>query len=168
MAAARDTAGTLRPVAEAYADAPKAAPADHYPGINALTMGRVWEHVTDRKTRLDLDLIAAGVRWAVARSLAREQTYWALITRAEAASCCRARKRPSRATTSGGAGLRPGRPIRPRLVAADLPPARAGLRPGLVAEAEEVLARTERQLDRLANGQGGAVGGHLGPPSPPV
>ena len=85
LAAARDTATTLRPAAEAYAAAFTAAPADYYPGINALTLGRLWEHVAGRKSKLDLDGIAGGVRWAVGCALAGEQNYWALITRAELA-----------------------------------------------------------------------------------
>ena len=85
LAAARDTAGTLRPAADAYAAAFTAAPADYYPGINTLTLGRLWEHVASRKSKLDLDGIAGGVRWAVGCALAGEQNYWALITRAELA-----------------------------------------------------------------------------------
>jgi tetratricopeptide (TPR) repeat protein len=154
LAAARDTAGTLRPVADAYADAFKAAPADHYPGINALTTGRVWEHLTGRKSRHDLDLIAAGVRWAVACSLAREQTYWALITRAELqllqgeeaalegyeeAAALAFDQRDRFALDSSRQTLTFLREL--------------GLHPELVAKAEQVIARTERQLDRLADGR---------------
>lgn len=83
LAAASATAATLCAAVNAYADAFAAAPAAYYPGINALVLGRVWEHVTGRKAKHDLDLIAAGVRWAVTCALGRERTYWALATRAE-------------------------------------------------------------------------------------
>jgi hypothetical protein len=60
-------------------------PADYYPGINALTLGRLREHITGRQSKLDLPLITAGVRWAVDCAVSREKTYWALVTRAELA-----------------------------------------------------------------------------------
>src|SRR5262249_21030144 len=63
LASARDTSGTLQSAASAYADAFRAAPDDHYPGINALTLGRLWEHITGRKSRLPLELIGSGVGW---------------------------------------------------------------------------------------------------------
>jgi hypothetical protein len=84
-AAARDTAAPLRSATEAYAEAFRTAPADYYPGINALTLGRLWEHVTERKGKLDLAMIGAGVRWATDCALARNKDYWALATRAELA-----------------------------------------------------------------------------------
>src|SRR5207237_6807808 len=43
LAAARDTASTLQSTASAYVEAFRAAPGDYYPGINALTLGRLWE-----------------------------------------------------------------------------------------------------------------------------
>ena len=49
VAAARDTAATLQSAASAYIEAFRAAPGDYYPGINALTLGRLWEHVTGRR-----------------------------------------------------------------------------------------------------------------------
>ena len=42
VAAARDTAATLQSAATAYVEAFLAAPGDYYPGINALTLGRLW------------------------------------------------------------------------------------------------------------------------------
>jgi len=83
LAAARDTAASLRSAGEAYADAFRAAPADFYPGINALTLGRLWEHVTDRKSKLDLAMIGCGVGWATDCALARGKDFWGLVTRAE-------------------------------------------------------------------------------------
>jgi tetratricopeptide (TPR) repeat protein len=85
VAAARATAATLHTAAQAYTDAFRAAPADYYPGINALTLGRLWEHVTGRKSKLDLDMIARGCGWAIDCSLARVKDYWALVSRAELA-----------------------------------------------------------------------------------
>jgi tetratricopeptide (TPR) repeat protein len=88
LAAARDTAGTLHSAATAYAEAFRAAPGDYYPGINALTLGRLWEHVTGRPSRLPLSLIAAGVGWCASIEVERrdkDDLYWALATRAELA-----------------------------------------------------------------------------------
>jgi tetratricopeptide (TPR) repeat protein len=84
-AAARDTASTLQSAAAAYVEAFRAAPSEYYPGINALTLGRLWEHVTGRTSKLSLDLIAAGVRWSAAAAVERDKDYWALATRAELA-----------------------------------------------------------------------------------
>ena len=49
---------------------------DYYPGINALTLGRLWEHVTGRHSRLPLDLISAGVGWTTAAAAERNKDYW--------------------------------------------------------------------------------------------
>jgi hypothetical protein len=83
VAAARDTAATLQSAASAYIEAFRAAPGDYYPGINALTLGRLWEHVTGRHSRLPLNLIAAGVGWTAAAAAERKKDYWPLATRAE-------------------------------------------------------------------------------------
>ena len=56
VAAARDTAATLQSAASAYIEAFRAAPGDYYPGVNALTLGRLWEQVTGRRSRLPLGL----------------------------------------------------------------------------------------------------------------
>jgi len=85
LAAARDTAATLQSAASAYIEAFHAAPADYYPGINALTLGRLWEHVTGRQSRLPLAVIAAGVGCAAAAAAERDEDYWLLATRAELA-----------------------------------------------------------------------------------
>jgi hypothetical protein len=84
-AAARDTSATLRNAGEAYVEAFRTAPADYYPGINALTLGRLWEHVTGRKSKFDLAMITAGVRWATDCALAKSKNYWAFVSRAELA-----------------------------------------------------------------------------------
>ena len=85
IAAARDTAAILARAAEGYLDAFRSDPADYYPGINALTLGRLWEYLTDRRSKLDLALITAGVRWAVHCAITLKKDYWVLVTRAELA-----------------------------------------------------------------------------------
>ncbi len=84
-AAAKATAATLAQAAEAYVTAFLANPTDCYPAINALTLGRLWEHVTGRKGKVDLELISKGVLWAVSCRLNDDRDYWALVTRAELA-----------------------------------------------------------------------------------
>jgi tetratricopeptide (TPR) repeat protein len=83
LASARDTVGTLQSAASAYVEAFRAAPGDHYPGINALTLGRLWEHITGRTSKLPLGAIAAGVGWTAGTAIERNKDYWALVTRAE-------------------------------------------------------------------------------------
>ena len=85
LASARDTAATLHNAASAYVDAFRAAPADCYPGINALAMGRLWEHVTSGRSKLPLAPIAAGLSWSTNLAVERDKDYWALVTRAELA-----------------------------------------------------------------------------------
>ena len=86
FAAARDTAATLQSAAAAYVEAFRAAPDDYYPGINALTLGRLWEHLTGRTSRLPLSLISAGVRWTASTAAERKkEDYWPFATRAELA-----------------------------------------------------------------------------------
>ncbi|MFO1129558.1 MAG: tetratricopeptide repeat-containing protein [Rhodospirillales bacterium] len=74
---------------ESYAHAFRSDPKDWYPGINALTLGSLWHHLTGRvSARADLALITQGVRWTVACSLdaceiACRSEYWPLVTRAE-------------------------------------------------------------------------------------
>jgi tetratricopeptide (TPR) repeat protein len=85
LAAARDTATTLRSAVEAYDDAFRADPANFYPGVNVVTLGSLWRHVTERQGKLDLDLIASGAGWAIGCALDRSKDYWALVSRAELA-----------------------------------------------------------------------------------
>ena len=153
-AAARDTAPTLRQAFEAYAGAFAAAPADHYPGINALTLGRVWEHVTGRRSATDLAAIAAGVRWAVRCALTAERSYWALATSAELA-LVEGEAEPALDGYAEAAAL--GCDQRDRFA---LDASRQtlrllhelGYRPGLVDEALATVERAEQQLDRLLGG----------------
>jgi tetratricopeptide (TPR) repeat protein len=81
--AAADTAATLQSAASAYCDAFRTAPDDYFPGINALTLGRLWEHLTGRKNKLPLDSIAGGVGWCVASAIERKKDYWPLASSAE-------------------------------------------------------------------------------------
>src|SRR5271169_6357328 len=83
--AERASPSTLQSAAAAYIEAFRASPGEYYPGINALTLGRLWEHVTGRRSRLPLDLIAAGVGWTAAAAVERNKDYWSLATRAELA-----------------------------------------------------------------------------------
>jgi tetratricopeptide (TPR) repeat protein len=85
LAAAKDTATTLRSAAEAYDEAFRADPSSYYPGINVQTLGRLWRQVTGRQGKLDLDLTASGVAWAIECALERGKDYWALVSRAELA-----------------------------------------------------------------------------------
>ncbi len=85
LAAAVDTATSLRSAAEAYDEAFRADPADFYPGVNVVTLGSLWRHVTGRKGKLDLDLTASGVAWAVKCALDQGKDIWALASRAELA-----------------------------------------------------------------------------------
>ena len=154
LAAARDTATTLKPAAEAYAAAFTAAPADYYPGINALTLGRLWEHVTGRKSKQDLDAMAGGVRWATGCALERGPSYWALATRAELALL---QGEADAALDGYGEAAALAYDQRDRFA---LDSSRQtlellrelGLRPELVAQAIDIVQRTEQQLDRLPAG----------------
>jgi tetratricopeptide (TPR) repeat protein len=85
LKAAKDTQASLANVATAYVEAYRAAPADYFPGINALTFGRLWEHVAGRKSRLPLDAVAHGLTWSIDCALAAARDYWAVASRAELA-----------------------------------------------------------------------------------
>ena len=159
LAAARDTAGTLRPAAEAYAAAFTAAPADYYPGINALSLGRLWEHIAARKSKLDLDGIAGGVRWAVGCALGRERSYWALVTRAELALL---QGEEEVALEGYGEAAALAYDQRDRFA---LDSSRQTLsllhdlqfRVDLVAKAATIVEQTEQQLARISSGNGRAA-----------
>lgn len=85
LVSAQDTESTLSSAAQAYRDAFSSDPADYFPGINAVTLGYLWEHVTGSKLGFDLKALAGGVCWAVDCTLAHKRDYWALATRAELA-----------------------------------------------------------------------------------
>ncbi|WP_207538269.1 tetratricopeptide repeat-containing protein [Sabulicella rubraurantiaca] len=83
LKAAKETQPSLANVASAYVEAFRAAPADFFPGINALTFGRLWEHVTGRRSRLPLNEVAQGLTWAIDCALTAKRDYWALASKAE-------------------------------------------------------------------------------------
>jgi hypothetical protein len=149
--AARDTAATLARATEGYVEAFQADPADYYPGINALTLGRLWEHITGRQSRFDLALLAAGVRWATDSAVLRKKSYWVLVTRAELmiiegerdaaldaygkATALAIASRDRFALNSSSQTLKLLRSL--------------GYRADIVAEAVNVIDASERQLDAL-------------------
>lgn len=73
---------------DVYAKAFRTDPLYIYPGINALTLGKIWQDLTKRPPKVDLALMAQGVRWAVDCTLRKcesetRRDYWALATRGE-------------------------------------------------------------------------------------
>lgn len=87
-AKAKASAVHLEHAVEIYAQAFQCEPSNFYPGVNALTLGHLWEHLTGKRSKVDLQLIAQGVRWAVACAIHNSTAdggsdYWALATRAE-------------------------------------------------------------------------------------
>jgi tetratricopeptide (TPR) repeat protein len=98
---ARAEVWSLEDALKAYGAAFVANPAGFYPGVNALTLGHLWRHLTGEPPELDLDLMAQGVRWAAHCALVAarggvhggggggggdssgEDEYWALATMAE-------------------------------------------------------------------------------------
>jgi tetratricopeptide (TPR) repeat protein len=79
------TVDSIERAAKAYFDAFCAAPHDYYPGINALSLGRLWEDLSGKVCRLALPLsqIADGVGWTLAAANQRKESYWAYFTLAE-------------------------------------------------------------------------------------
>jgi tetratricopeptide (TPR) repeat protein len=151
LAAARDTAATLQRAAVAYADAFRADAANYYPGINALTLGRLWEHVTGRKSKLPLDLIASGLSWCTAVAVERDKDYWSLATRAELA-LLENRKDEAIESYEEAAALAVTNRDRFALDSSDQQLDFLGtlaFRPDIVAEASRIVERGERQLDAL-------------------
>jgi hypothetical protein len=154
LAAARDTAATLRSACDAYFEAFRTAPADYYPGINALTLGRLWEHVTGRKSKLDLALVSAGVAWATDCALAREKDFWALVTRAELALV---ENRADAAMDDYGEAAALSVTNRDRFALDSSSQqldflGELGFRRDIVANAALVIDRAEKQLDALLGG----------------
>jgi tetratricopeptide (TPR) repeat protein len=148
LTAARDTAAMLRSAADAYVKAFRTAPADYYPGINALTLGRLWEHVTGRKSKLPLDLVAAGVRWSVGVAIERDKDYWSLVSRAELA-LIEGRKDDAIEDYAEGAALAVANRDRFALDASNQQLDFLGtldFQPNIVTEAALVIDRAEKQL----------------------
>ncbi len=84
-AAATAESSQLREAITAYLTGFRKDPRNYYPGINALTLSYLLEHLTGRKqTRQERDALSGGVRWAVNCALAASpRDYWARVTRAE-------------------------------------------------------------------------------------
>lgn len=85
--AGRDTVETMECAAQEYFKAFCAAPDDYYPGINVLTLGRLWEHLSGKTCQLeiDLDVVSAGVRWAAEVAVRQSRHFWPLLTLGELA-----------------------------------------------------------------------------------
>jgi tetratricopeptide (TPR) repeat protein len=151
LTAAQDTEGSLRAAAAAYVQAFRSDPADYYPGINALTLGRLWEHVTSTRSKLPLDSVAGGVGWCVATAIDRKKDYWALATRAELA-LLENRKDDALEDYGEAAAMAVEAKRRFQLDSSsqqlDLLAA-LGFRVDIVTAAAKVIDRAERQLDAL-------------------
>jgi hypothetical protein len=83
--AAAEEAALLLEAARAYAAAFRRQPINFYPGINAVTLGTLWQDLTGRgDPDLKVEAMAHGVRWAVECALAEDgRDYWARATLAE-------------------------------------------------------------------------------------
>lgn len=148
-AAASDTAVTLQGAAAAYAEAFRIDRADYFPGINALTMGRLWEHVTGRKSKLPLDVMAGGVAWCVDTAIERDNDYWARATRAELA-LVENRRDDALEDYAEAAGLAVADSARFALDSMRQQLnflGRLEFRADIVADAVKILDRAEKQLD---------------------
>jgi tetratricopeptide (TPR) repeat protein len=151
LTAARDTAATLQSAAAAYVEAFRTAPADYYPGINALTLGRLWEHVTSRKSKLPLDLVADGVRWTIGVATERDKDYWSLVSRAELA-LVEDRKNDALDDYTEAAALAVDKRDRFALDSSGQQLdflGTLGFRPNIATEAALVIDGAEKQLDRF-------------------
>jgi tetratricopeptide (TPR) repeat protein len=151
LTAARDTSAMLQSAASAYVDAFRLAPADYYPGINALTLGRLWEHVTGRKSKLPLDLVADGVRWTVGVATERDKDYWSLVSRAELA-LVEDRKDDAIDDYTEAAALAVDNRDRFALDSSSQQVGflgTLGFRSNIAAEAAQVIDRADKQLDAL-------------------
>lgn len=149
--AARDTVSNLQAAANAYLDAFRVEPANHYPGINALTLGKLWEHVTGRKSKMPLDQVAAGVSWCVSVDLERDKKYWSFASRAELA-LVENRKDDAIDDYTEAATLAAS--ARDRFALDSMLQqlrilGTLGFRPEIVSEASRAIERADQQLDSL-------------------
>ncbi|WP_395711768.1 tetratricopeptide repeat-containing protein [Reyranella sp.] len=154
-AAARDTASTLHNAAAAYHDAFRAAPGEYYAGINALTLGRLWEHVTGLESKLPLGRIASGVGWTTSVAVERDKDYWSLATRAEMA-LVEGRRPEALADYADAAALAVTNRDRFALDSSKQQlgfVGTLGFRAEIVREALPIIERAERQLDALVGGR---------------
>ena len=85
---AKASAAHLERAVEIYTQGFQCDPSNFYPGINALTLGHLLQHLTGKAPKVDLPLITQGVRWTVDCALSAcaaesRSNYWALATRGE-------------------------------------------------------------------------------------
>lgn len=83
--AASEASATLQLAVDRYHQAFQENPADYFPGINALTLGRLWEHLTEDRSSIDLKAVRAGLAWCVSVAVARARDYWPLASLGELA-----------------------------------------------------------------------------------
>lgn len=148
-AAARATAAAMHSAASAYYDAFRSVPGEFYSGINALTLGRLWEHITDEKSSLPLDLIDDGVRWSLAAGMQASRNYWALVSSGELA-LVHNRKKEAVGYYSDGAALAVANGDRFALDASSQQLAFLGAlkyRPNIVAEVMKIVDAGQNELD---------------------
>ena len=72
----------LQKARETYTKGFTKSPGNYYPGINALTLSCLAEHLTGKKmTRGEREALSGGIRWAVQCSLLTDPNdYWARAT----------------------------------------------------------------------------------------
>jgi tetratricopeptide (TPR) repeat protein len=72
----------LRETINAYAEGFRRDPGNYYPGINALTLSYLHEHLTGEKENAEeRQAMEGGIRWAVQSALTRfRRDYWARVT----------------------------------------------------------------------------------------
>jgi hypothetical protein len=148
-AAARATAAALHSAASAYFDAFRSIPGEFYSGINALTLGRIWEHVTEEESTLPLSLIDSGVRWSLAASTYTNRNYWSLVSSGELA-LVHNRKKDAITHYSEGAALAVANGDRFALDASSQQLDFLGAleyRPSIVGEVAKVIDAAEKELD---------------------
>jgi len=168
--AARDTAPSLLAAASAYVEGFRAAPVDYYPGINALSLGRLWEHATGRSAKLPLDAIASALGWTIDsalagapedadRAAAARARYWAIASRAELAllrdepdATIEALEEAAALAVEHRLGFELDS-TRQQLVLFE----RLGFRAAIVGEARAVIVRAEQQIDALVGARPAAA-----------
>jgi tetratricopeptide (TPR) repeat protein len=150
-AAACDTAPMLHNAAAAYYDAFRVVPGEYYPGINALTLGRLWEHVARRRSSLPLGRIASGVGWTTSAAVERNKDYWSLATRAEMA-LVEGRRKQALADYADAAALAVTNRNRFALDSSSQQLdflGTLGFQSDIVRDAAQIIDRAEQQLDAL-------------------
>jgi tetratricopeptide (TPR) repeat protein len=76
--------GLLEEAIEQYKIGFRLDPGNYYPGINALTLVRLYEHLTGKASQEAIEALEGGVRWALHCALNKApKDYWARVTLAE-------------------------------------------------------------------------------------